>query len=164
MAARQKALHGMAEVKDRSKARKNKVIVIFKAENKGTVKGKAKSMKKKNGTVRRKALHGMAEVKDRSKARKNKVIVKFKAENKGTVKGKAKSKKKIMERHSKRHGMARQKAWNGMVEGKVRPKERKNKGIVKFKAENKGAAKGKAKSILKKWHSMAKDTARHGGS
>ena len=92
MAARQKALHGMAEVKDRSKARKNKVIVIFKAENKGTVKGKAKSMKKKwHGTAKcmaawQKTLHGTAEVKDRSKARKNKVIVKFKAKNKSEVK------------------------------------------------------------------------------
>ena len=38
--------HGMAKVKDRSKARKNKGIVKFKAENKGAVKGKVKSKKK----------------------------------------------------------------------------------------------------------------------
>ena len=56
----------MAEVKDRSKARKNKVIVIFKAENKGIVKSKAKSMKKKmawcskrhGGTAKDTAWHG----------------------------------------------------------------------------------------------------------
>ena len=45
MVAWRKTLHGMAEVKDRSKARKNKVIVKLKAENKGTAKGKAKSKK-----------------------------------------------------------------------------------------------------------------------
>ena len=57
------------------------------------------------------------------------------------------------------------------MEGKVRPKERKNKGMVKFKAENKGAVKGKAKSMKKKmaqcserYGSTAKGTAWHGGS
>ena len=39
----------MVEVKDRSKARKNKVIEKFKAENKGAVKVKAKNMEKSNG-------------------------------------------------------------------------------------------------------------------
>ena len=57
-----------------------------------------------------------------------------------------------------------------MAEGKVRPKERKNKGMVKFNAENKGAAKSKTKSMKKMtWRSkrhgsMAKGTAQHGGS
>ena len=55
--------------------------------------------------------------------------------------------------------MERQKAWNGTAEGKVRPKERKNKGMMKIKAENKGAVKGKAKSIIKKWHGAAKGVA-----
>ena len=55
---------------------------------------------------------------------------------------------KGIELHGGRHRIAWKNAWNGMVEGKVRPKERKNKGMVKFKAENKGAVKGKAKSIF----------------
>ena len=41
-----------------------------------------------------------------------------------------------------------------MVEVKYRSKARKNKGVVKFKAENKGTVKGKAKSKKKtmEWH------------
>ena len=48
----------MAEGKVRSKARKNKGMVKFKAENKGAAEGKAKSMKKNNGVVQQKAWHG----------------------------------------------------------------------------------------------------------
>ena len=44
---------------------------------------------------------------------------------------------KGIELHGGRHRIAWKNAWNGMVEGKVRPKERKNKGMVKFKAEKK---------------------------
>ena len=65
-----------------------------------------------------------------------------------------KQKIKVMAWHGARHKTAWQKAQHSTVEVKDRSKARKNKGIVKFEAENKGTVKGKAK-IKKKiieWH------------